>query len=73
MKDKPIQLASDGDRAVLREYLTKRLKQLKRELKRANGKLEASYIEGAAMEIEFAFDELLAEEPPDLRKKPVAQ
>lgn len=73
MTDKPKQLVSESDRAVLREYLAKRYKQLKREARRADSKNELMYAEGAEMEIELAFDELLGEEPPDLRKKPVAQ
>lgn len=67
----PKQIVSEPDRVVLRDYLTKRLKQLKREARRAGERTEAAYVEGAEMEIQFLFDELLGEEPPDLRKKAV--
>lgn len=64
MNEQMTQLASEPDRLVLREYLTKRLQQLKREEGRAGEKEEAAYCEGAIMEIELAFDELLGEESP---------
>lgn len=71
MTNEPKQLASEQDRATLRAYLTNRLKKLKRERKAAGEREEAAYVDGAEMEIEFLFDELLGEEPPDLRKKAV--
>lgn len=71
MTDKPKQLVSEEDRATLRAYLTGRAKQLKREARRAGDATEASYVDGADMEILCAFDELLGEEPPDLRRKAV--
>jgi hypothetical protein len=69
-KAPPKQLVGEEDRATLRDYLIKRLNQLRREGKRAGEKEEAAFVEGGEMEIYFIFDELLGEQPPEMRKKP---
>lgn len=66
------QLVSEPDRETLRDYLTKRWKHARKEIKHANSQAEAAYAEALELEIMFAFDELLGEEPPDFRKKPRA-
>lgn len=69
----PKQLTCEDDRSRLREYLTKRLATLKKEhrLTMRNGgeAAEDGFYEGSEMEIVFAFDDLLGEQPPDLQKK----
>lgn len=69
-KTPPKHLVGEEDRATLRDYLTKRLQYLHRKGKRAGEKEEAAFYEGAEMEVVFVFDDLLGEQPPDLRKKP---
>ena len=72
LKKVPQQLICEADRSRLREYLTGRLRVLKREAKRASEQAEANFAEGGEMEIIFLFDDLLGEQPPDLRKTPKA-
>lgn len=74
MSQKKIQpLTSEEDRATLRKYLTLRLRVTRRSIRHAQDREERSYHEGAEMELMFLFDDLLGEEPPDLRKKPIPQ
>ncbi len=71
MKEK--KLVCEEDRGTLREWLTRRLTALRRQTKRAGEATEAAYSEGGELEIIFAFDELLGEQPPEpLRRKPRA-
>jgi hypothetical protein len=66
----PQQLICEADRNRLREYLTGRLRVLKREARKCGEQAEANFVEGGEMEVLFLFDELLGEQPPDpgLRK-----
>ncbi len=72
MKETPPQLLDEKDRDCLREYLTKRLVSLKRARKRQHSGegYDEGFYEGSEMEVIFAFDELLGEQPPDTRRKP---
>ena len=58
------QIQSESDRETLRAYLTGRLKHLRKELKKAPDREDASFVEGAEMEIIFLFDDLLGEQAP---------
>lgn len=60
-----IQILSEKDRAVLREYLQRRLDVIRAEMRLTIDAEEISNASGAEMEILFAFDELLGEEPPE--------
>jgi len=73
MKKERKQLVDEVDRATLRDYLTRRLSYLRRKAKRASDATEAEFYNGAEMEILFVFDDLLGEQPPDLRKVPKSQ
>jgi hypothetical protein len=68
-KSESKQLVSSEDRDTLRTWLSNRLKQIKKEQKKAGEAAEAAFSEGAEMEIIFAFDDLLGEQVPDTAKK----
>ena len=72
LKEAPPQLLDEKDRGRLRDYLTKRLVSLKRGKRRERffEAGEEGFYSGSEMEIILAFDELLGEQAPDLRKKP---
>lgn len=60
-----------GDRKILRDYLMKALKNLHQELDECNEPIEAAPAEGAIVELEILWSELLHEDPPtklDLKK-----
>jgi hypothetical protein len=62
------QIIAPLDRVILRNYLTERLRRLATEATHALDPEERAYADGARMEIEFAFDELLGEEPPEVSR-----
>lgn len=59
MVDVP-QLLTEEDRKILRDYLIRRLEEV-----RALKKGDEDFWLGASMELEMAMDELLGEEPPE--------